>query len=466
MSTDAVQQAQASPGPPPSSSPPSDAGEGHPVYEGACSRSYGRLTPASLTLYQGESATFTSSAFRTQYDSESWWVTPTSLGAVDAKGVFKAAKDSEGAGTVWYCTRGMAFTAAVTVLKPTCKDSVGPGIPPPASVRTGIPGLHADWFGQSGYPTLCPGSRSTATIAFYNSGSVGWALGAPGRTAYLGTWGPEPGQDRPSRLGGDGTNATVDTGWPSFNRVARQPAAYVGPGQVAWFQFTIESPSTPGTYKLYLRPLIEGTMWLEDAGVYWLVTVLGRDGKPVVERSLTLVRQPRSPDGSGHVALDPEGRFDGQRWWYPAGTKVAFKVLADDLESISDGWKVNGAPAASPLTMDSDKIFEYGFRRLGYISEGGGGSGGGAPTPSVDKPTARCDQEYFDVAFSGTADLYMYGPGANGRVASWTGNEYVTNKYLYLLPGRYELELRTVRYGTLRTTTYIPPCGWSAWYPH
>jgi hypothetical protein len=52
-----------------------------------------------------------------------------------------------------------------------------------------------------------------------------------------------------------------------------QPAPYVGPGQVAWFQFTIQAPSTPGTYRLYLRPLIEGAQWMEDYGVFWVVTV-------------------------------------------------------------------------------------------------------------------------------------------------------------------------------------------------
>ncbi|HEX4744336.1 MAG TPA: phosphodiester glycosidase family protein, partial [Candidatus Limnocylindria bacterium] len=57
-----------------------------------------------------------------------------------------------------------------------------------------------------------------------------------------------------------------------------QPAAYVGPGQVAWFQFSILAPQTPGHYRLYLRPLVEGATWMEDFGVFWAVTVLNRDG--------------------------------------------------------------------------------------------------------------------------------------------------------------------------------------------
>ena len=126
--------------------------------------------------------------------------------------------------------------------------------------------------------TLCPGDSAVATVAYYNSGSLGWVSGRLGQVAYLGTSGPEPGQDRASGLGGDGTNGSPATGWPRFNRVAIQPAPYVGPGQVAWFQFRVRAPSAPGRYSLALRPLIEGAQWMEDVGVFWNVVVLNPDG--------------------------------------------------------------------------------------------------------------------------------------------------------------------------------------------
>jgi len=192
----------------------------------------------------------------------------------------------------WVCARAVVFAlviatllvgaparhAAAATAAATCAKSEGPGIPAPAGLPAGIPGFHAQWYGQSGYPTLCPGDRSTATVAYYNSGSLGWVSGKLGEVAYLGTWDSEPGQDRASPLGGDGTNGSPATGWPRYNRIAIQPAPYVGPGQVAWFQFTIQAPVTPGFYRLYLRPLVEGATWMEDFGVYWLVTVLNADG--------------------------------------------------------------------------------------------------------------------------------------------------------------------------------------------
>jgi hypothetical protein len=191
--------------------------------------------------------------------------------------------------------RSLAFGVIVTLVMTTliangtrsdavaaeCPLRVGPGIPPPASVPSGLPGYHAAWYGQSGYPTLCPGQTSNAVVAYYNSGSLGWAL-RPFEVAFLGTSGPNPGQDQPSILGGDGTEGSFNTRWPIYNRPASMPisigptgpSAYVGPGQVAWFQFSVKAPQTPGTYRLYIRPLIEHTTWMEDYGVYWQVTVV------------------------------------------------------------------------------------------------------------------------------------------------------------------------------------------------
>lgn len=197
------------------------------------------------------------------------------FGFVDlAPGAYRATIDSPAArASSGGVTVVSGQVASVAPAPAACVSSTGPGIPPPASLPSGQAGFHAAWYGQSGYPTLCPGDRSTATVAYYNSGSRGWVLGRMGEVAYLGTWSPVPGQDQPSPLGGDGQLGSPSTGWPRYNRVALQPAGYVGPNQVAWFQFTIQAPTAPGTYRLYIRPVIEGAQWMEDFGVYWYVTV-------------------------------------------------------------------------------------------------------------------------------------------------------------------------------------------------
>src|SRR5688572_22689231 len=161
-------------------------------------------------------------------------------------------------------SRASAVSEGPRASAATCASSVGPGIAPPARVPSGIPGFHAAWYGQSGYMSLCAGQRAIATVAYYNSGSFGWVQGRMGQAAYLGTWHGEPGQDKPSVLGGDGALGSPATGWPRYDRVAVQPAGYVGPGQVDWFQFSVEAPTTPGTYSHSIPPPIEGTGLLSN----------------------------------------------------------------------------------------------------------------------------------------------------------------------------------------------------------
>jgi hypothetical protein len=139
---------------------------------------------------------------------------------------------------------------------------------------TGIaPTYHAAYWGQSGYVKACPGAVVHMSVGFYNSGSRVWVRADPMGAALIGTWTPDPGQDRISPLGGDGTHGSVATGWSAFNRPAIQSADRVAPGDVGWFSFDIRAPGTPGTYVLAVRPLIEGVSWMEDAGVQWKVTV-------------------------------------------------------------------------------------------------------------------------------------------------------------------------------------------------
>lgn len=223
------------------------------------------ITQAAVTLFDARNNAI---AQRTT-DGTGWF------GFVDVlPGSYRVTIDSPSAvASTGAVTVGAGQIASVSPAPAACSSSIGPGIPPPASLPSGQSGFHASWYGQSGYPTLCAGERSTATVAYYNSGSRGWVLGRMGEVAYLGTWTPAPGQDQPSPLGGDGQFGSPSTGWPRFNRVAIQPSDYVGPNQVAWFQFTIQAPTAPGAYRLYIRPLVEGAQWMEDYGVFWYVIV-------------------------------------------------------------------------------------------------------------------------------------------------------------------------------------------------
>ena len=123
-------------------------------------------------------------------------------------------------------------------------------------------GFHSAWVSQSAYPTLQPGQISAPlTIVFRNTGTQPWTKGVLGQEARLGI-----NQD-------DAQWAALGVGWLSANRVAAQTEATVAPGANATFTFQVRAPQIAGTYALHVRPVIDGTAWMEDQGVFLIITV-------------------------------------------------------------------------------------------------------------------------------------------------------------------------------------------------
>jgi len=135
-------------------------------------------------------------------------------------------------------------------------------VDPATTVSLFDQGFHAAWEGQSPDITLSPGQAATLVLALTNTGYRGWYQGSPGQQANIGTAAPLD-QPRPD----------LAFNWIGSARPATTTTAYVGPGQTGWFQFTVRAPSAPGVYRLGVRGVIEGTTWLEDAGVSWTITV-------------------------------------------------------------------------------------------------------------------------------------------------------------------------------------------------
>ena len=120
------------------------------------------------------------------------------------------------------------------------------------------PGYHAAWVGQSDNLSLAPDAVGTVTVRFRNTGSVAWIRGAPQRQANLGVV--------------DGPSPLAASSWPTLDRVAIQTEPVVQPGEIATFTFQVRAPSKVGSYRLDLRPVIDGTTWMENEGVYVVVT--------------------------------------------------------------------------------------------------------------------------------------------------------------------------------------------------
>lgn len=127
------------------------------------------------------------------------------------------------------------------------------------------PGYHSAWVGQSAPAALCPHQQVEVTVLIRNSGDVAWTRGTPSQVV-LGSNGPP------------GNTADFDIGilkQPLYNRDRYGTYAedVVRPGEVGTFTFRLQAPAFPGTYRVDVRPVVEGLSWLEDEGIHYDVVV-------------------------------------------------------------------------------------------------------------------------------------------------------------------------------------------------
>jgi len=125
----------------------------------------------------------------------------------------------------------------------------------------------ASWVSQSPYPSLGIGQSQTVNLTLKNTGQVAW-LGAG---ADINNGEIKLGTDRTR----DRSTTFYDSAtWFSANRAATLTQAVVLPGQTGTFSFVLKA-SSPGQYREYFRPVVEGVAWLNDLGIYWDITVGG-----------------------------------------------------------------------------------------------------------------------------------------------------------------------------------------------
>lgn len=125
-------------------------------------------------------------------------------------------------------------------------------------------GFHAAWVSQSPWPTVQAGTvGGPYTVTFRNTGTRSWKKGVANEQANLGI------------VGDDRSFTAWAVDWPSADRVAIQTETEVAPGANGSFTFRFRAPSANGTYRIALRPVIDGATWMEDQGVYLVVSVTG-----------------------------------------------------------------------------------------------------------------------------------------------------------------------------------------------
>lgn len=148
-----------------------------------------------------------------------------------------------------------------SICAPLSTALLGWKITPYSSRSPSFSRITPEWLGQSSYPTIAVGETTTLFVAFRNVGAGAWVKG----TASEARLGVNLDDRTFSELG-------MAVGWALPDRPAMQSEPYVGPGGTATFVFRVKGVKT-GQYTLHLRPVIDGVTWMEDEGVFLVVTV-------------------------------------------------------------------------------------------------------------------------------------------------------------------------------------------------
>ncbi|HRY60184.1 MAG TPA: hypothetical protein P5096_02300 [Patescibacteria group bacterium] len=138
-----------------------------------------------------------------------------------------------------------------------------------------------DWqlITQSPYPAqLEAGAIANVWVEVKNTGTVTWYRDGISNVVRLGSgskYGSASQQrDYTSEFFMPESTMSGAIGWLSANRPVKIMHPEVRSGWHTRFQFDIKAPATPGTYKAYFTPVVEGVEWMKDIGLYWQITVV------------------------------------------------------------------------------------------------------------------------------------------------------------------------------------------------
>src|SRR2546423_2711492 len=119
--------------------------------------------------------------------------------------------------------------------------------------------VHASFVSETPYPDIVADDAALVSVVLRNTGTTAWRkrteqearLGIPGNSADL---------------------AFLSDGWPTPERPAVQQEDIVPPGETATFSFRVKG-ALPGTFVVPLRGVVDGGAWMDDLGMYTVVTV-------------------------------------------------------------------------------------------------------------------------------------------------------------------------------------------------
>ncbi len=211
--------------------------------------------------------------------------------------------------------------------------------------------FHSAIEDQGPSPILAPGTTTSYSVRFRNTGLLPWQRGGSAQVNLA--------------VAGDATEFTragIGVNWISENRIATTGEQIVLPGMLGSFTFTVRAPTTPGTYRVPLRLVVDGLTWLEDDHVALVLTSdLGFHGQ-LLDQSL----HPTLAPGDTSVPLTVRFRNTGARTWTRGAVgQVNLGIVGDDksMLALAAGWPTPDRVAiqAEP-SVGPGAIATYTFR--------------------------------------------------------------------------------------------------------
>jgi hypothetical protein len=130
-----------------------------------------------------------------------------------------------------------------------------------ADPRSMVSSFHSAFAGQSVPGPIAAGTVANVTLTLRNTGTRPWVKGSATEVRL--------GIPRDDRIYSTSVTPAV---WLLPTRPAAQSEAIVPPGGIATFVFPVGG-ARAGGYRIPLRPVIDGLVWLEDQGMFVDITV-------------------------------------------------------------------------------------------------------------------------------------------------------------------------------------------------
>jgi hypothetical protein len=131
----------------------------------------------------------------------------------------------------------------------------------PLSINARGLAFHSSVVDRGSLVTLAPGTATSVTLRFKNTGFTPWERGAAGSQVFLGVKGDSL----------EFARAGLSVEWISDNRIATTVEPIVPPGSVGTFTFTVRAPAALGVYRIPVQLVVDDVTWLEDDKLYVVV---------------------------------------------------------------------------------------------------------------------------------------------------------------------------------------------------